>query len=182
YFLSFFFFSSRRRHTRFSRDWSSDVCSSDLGWGAGFSGPADAGTHLQHLEHAAPGCRLEAAAPSGLPHSAAGPVAHVVGGAFGPGVLDDLCEPGRGVAVLARAVGEAVAGPGGQDPAPDCPAQQIMVDGVFGRPIMRPTSQRDAAETSLRINELDEWLGCEGSARGGGLLVEARLTVGFYAV
>src|SRR5690606_17185621 len=36
-----FFFSSSRRHTRFSRDWSSDVCSSDLayrtipatGWG-----------------------------------------------------------------------------------------------------------------------------------------------------
>src|SRR5690606_39710543 len=27
---SAFFFSSRRRHTRFSRDWSSDVCSSDL--------------------------------------------------------------------------------------------------------------------------------------------------------
>src|SRR5690606_39913729 len=26
----FVFFSSRRRHTRFSRDWSSDVCSSDL--------------------------------------------------------------------------------------------------------------------------------------------------------
>src|SRR5436309_15729439 len=28
--LVIFFFSSRRRHTRFSRDWSSDVCSSDL--------------------------------------------------------------------------------------------------------------------------------------------------------
>src|SRR2546422_6991914 len=28
----FFFFSSRRRHTRCSRDWSSDVCSSDLEW------------------------------------------------------------------------------------------------------------------------------------------------------
>src|SRR5690606_41130159 len=27
---SLFFFSSRRRHTRFSRNWSSDVCSSDL--------------------------------------------------------------------------------------------------------------------------------------------------------
>src|SRR5690606_39369857 len=27
---SVFFFSSRRRHTSFSRDWSSDVCSSDL--------------------------------------------------------------------------------------------------------------------------------------------------------
>src|SRR3989442_10619056 len=26
----FFFFSSRRRHTRCGRDWSSDVCSSDL--------------------------------------------------------------------------------------------------------------------------------------------------------
>src|SRR5699024_11108138 len=28
--VSFFFFSSRRRHTRSKRDWSSDVCSSDL--------------------------------------------------------------------------------------------------------------------------------------------------------
>src|SRR2546427_1513821 len=27
---AFFFFSSRRRHTRFDCDWSSDVCSSDL--------------------------------------------------------------------------------------------------------------------------------------------------------
>src|ERR1035437_10777709 len=30
-FLFFVFFSSRRRHTRYWRDWSSDVCSSDLG-------------------------------------------------------------------------------------------------------------------------------------------------------
>src|SRR2546422_1333003 len=30
YYYIFFFFSSRRRHTRCSRDWSSDVCSSDL--------------------------------------------------------------------------------------------------------------------------------------------------------
>src|SRR5699024_11535048 len=30
YILLFFFFSSRRRHTRSKRDWSSDVCSSDL--------------------------------------------------------------------------------------------------------------------------------------------------------
>src|SRR5206468_2970757 len=29
--IVFFFFSSRRRHTRSDRDWSSDVCSSDLG-------------------------------------------------------------------------------------------------------------------------------------------------------
>src|SRR5690606_39863402 len=40
-----FFFSSRRRHTRFSRDWSSDVCSSDLAGSAGTvfgGGPAAA--------------------------------------------------------------------------------------------------------------------------------------------
>src|SRR5437764_5408014 len=29
-YISFFFFSSRRRHTRYIGDWSSDVCSSDL--------------------------------------------------------------------------------------------------------------------------------------------------------
>src|SRR5256885_11016199 len=29
--IVFFFFSSRRRHTRLQGDWSSDVCSSDLG-------------------------------------------------------------------------------------------------------------------------------------------------------
>src|SRR5690606_4314247 len=38
-----FFFSSRRRHTRFSRDWSSDVCSSDL-HEAGASAPSSSRT------------------------------------------------------------------------------------------------------------------------------------------
>src|SRR5256885_2494777 len=32
--MFFFFFSSRRRHTRLQGDWSSDVCSSDLGGAA----------------------------------------------------------------------------------------------------------------------------------------------------
>src|SRR5690606_39508855 len=36
-----FFFSSRRRHTRFSRDWSSDVCSSDLPVGHAFMAELD---------------------------------------------------------------------------------------------------------------------------------------------
>src|SRR2546426_5368584 len=47
--MLFFFFSSRRRHTRLQGDWSSDVCSSDLGaqlarlqalvqyWGSGYN-------------------------------------------------------------------------------------------------------------------------------------------------
>src|SRR5206468_5611139 len=34
----FFFFSSRRRHTRSDRDWSSDVCSSDLAGRRPFTG------------------------------------------------------------------------------------------------------------------------------------------------
>src|SRR6266508_6194719 len=44
----FFFFSSRRRHTRWPRDWSSDVCSSDL-WAGGDRGPdaLDAGECAQ---------------------------------------------------------------------------------------------------------------------------------------
>src|SRR5476651_1650472 len=49
-----FFFSSRRRHTRYWRDWSSDVCSSDLVLAAAFARAAvadhDVGTGLL-LEH-----------------------------------------------------------------------------------------------------------------------------------
>src|SRR2546426_12635615 len=41
--MYFFFFSSRRRHTRLQGDWSSDVCSSDLDAGdrsyGGLAGP-----------------------------------------------------------------------------------------------------------------------------------------------
>src|SRR3712207_8976660 len=37
--LCVFFFSSRRRHTRYWRDWSSDVCSSDLDPQAGTCDP-----------------------------------------------------------------------------------------------------------------------------------------------
>src|SRR5437868_14440556 len=36
-FVYYFFFSSRRRHTRSKRDWSSDVCSSDLQQRGAFS-------------------------------------------------------------------------------------------------------------------------------------------------
>src|SRR5690606_39359387 len=40
-----FFFSSRRRHTRFSRDWSSDVCSSDLWRVASWEFPSRTSRH-----------------------------------------------------------------------------------------------------------------------------------------
>src|SRR2546427_5962337 len=45
----FFFFSSRRRHTRFDCDWSSDVCSSDL------QVHALAAVETAHAEHHKPG-------------------------------------------------------------------------------------------------------------------------------
>src|SRR6266496_4880921 len=41
--LCFFFFSSRRRHTRSLRDWSSDVCSSDLAAGKPYEVPFSGG-------------------------------------------------------------------------------------------------------------------------------------------
>src|SRR5438067_9372304 len=52
----FFFFSSRRRHTRSKRDWSSDVCSSDLGflrkpW---WVGPLVAGVSYSHYSGGKP--------------------------------------------------------------------------------------------------------------------------------
>src|SRR5690348_17687817 len=61
----FFFFSSRRRHTRWTGDWSSDVCSSDLlrcgGWQCGPGASASPGL--------AGGAR---AAPAGVGARAAG--------------------------------------------------------------------------------------------------------------
>src|SRR5256886_7119447 len=54
YYVDFFFFSSRRRHTRFDCDWSSDVCSSDL---AVFS--------TLTIERAGAGYTLQASATTG---------------------------------------------------------------------------------------------------------------------
>src|SRR5581483_12081181 len=49
--LFFFFFSSRRRHTRYWRDWSSDVCSSDLHDARRHALPFQRGTHQRPLVH-----------------------------------------------------------------------------------------------------------------------------------
>src|SRR5215467_15803007 len=57
--MCFFFFSSRRRHTRLQGDWSSDVCSSDLSsklesplWSSGraSSMPGACRPHFAHVE------------------------------------------------------------------------------------------------------------------------------------
>src|SRR5882757_2705473 len=51
-----FFFSSRRRHTRYWRDWSSDECSSDLGRAAAIAAPRAGRTHP---DRCAVACRLD---------------------------------------------------------------------------------------------------------------------------
>src|SRR2546430_17090141 len=48
--LLFFFFSSRRRHTRFDCDWSSDVCSSDLSAEAIRQGDRKAEQAVEHQQ------------------------------------------------------------------------------------------------------------------------------------
>src|SRR5690606_40617244 len=64
------FFSSRRRHTRFSRDWSSDVCSSDL-LTAAFTG-----THFVFVGPTSPHPELQ----SVIGALAARPNVHFLGG------------------------------------------------------------------------------------------------------
>src|SRR5947209_13457973 len=59
------FFSSRRRHTRYWRDWSSDVCSSDLGQREQLVLRSDENAHAvaplgapQQIDHAALGFEI----------------------------------------------------------------------------------------------------------------------------
>src|SRR6516164_11154163 len=47
--MLYFFFSSRRRHTRWNCDWSSDVCSSDLEPRCGFSDVAGRDPRSEHV-------------------------------------------------------------------------------------------------------------------------------------
>src|SRR5215212_4502089 len=84
--ICFFFFSSRRRHTRCLSDWSSDVCSSDL--------RADDPEHRvedEERDHRLSMCRVRGAGRGERPHGAG------LGNAF----LEDL-------ALLRFAVGQNV--------------------------------------------------------------------------
>src|SRR3712207_8802499 len=77
--LLVFFFSSRRRHTIYLRDWSSDVCSSDLATDRsrpassiqhtcpGVSTPAQASAHLPRRQHAGSGVSTPAQPSAHLP-------------------------------------------------------------------------------------------------------------------
>src|SRR5437763_15943273 len=61
---SFFFFSSRRRHTRYIGDWSSDVCSSDL-VEARAEAAGDLVTACEPPVHAVEQCHCKAGADGG---------------------------------------------------------------------------------------------------------------------
>src|SRR5690606_40641079 len=60
------FFSSRRRHTRFSRDWSSDVCSSDL---TGGTNADQTSAGQMHADTAATGMALLCFLGAGYTHT-----------------------------------------------------------------------------------------------------------------
>src|SRR5437016_6465100 len=64
--LFFFFFSSRRRHTRLVSDWSSDVCSSDLG---GRDEQIHGGPGLDLLLELSRGAEVEPEDDAGTPRS-----------------------------------------------------------------------------------------------------------------
>src|SRR5215217_8917746 len=79
----FFFFSSRRRHTSYWRDWSSDVCSSDLA-GAGHNSLVTA-AYL-----AASGRTVVVLDSRAIPGGGA-----ATEELLGPGYLIDSCSPGH---------------------------------------------------------------------------------------
>src|SRR5688572_31654898 len=75
----FFFFSSRRRHTRFDCDWSSDVCSSDLSGAAAVRGHSSPISLVQSISggtraDAVRAVRIGEALLDGVPEADAGGV------------------------------------------------------------------------------------------------------------
>src|SRR5215813_3049858 len=97
----FFFFSSRRRHTRCGRDWSSDVCSSDLLHRRGLGHD---GRRARRLRGPAPGPGQAGPAARGCDRRAAGPR---IASDRTSGGFDDV-KKGRVVVALVAIVGALV--------------------------------------------------------------------------
>src|SRR3989475_12325594 len=108
----FFFFSSRRRHTRFDCDWSSDVCSSDLAGGTDQRAERDGGGRRCPTARASlrrvPHVRRRAATPAaGVARGVGGRPADGERGAAGGQSVEGRAPGSR--AAAARAGGGAVA-------------------------------------------------------------------------
>src|SRR5207249_7318519 len=84
-----FFFSSRRRHTRSKRDWSSDVCSSDL------IVTASSGTELAHVAAVAARSGVEGLEWMATVPGTVGGAVHGNAGAFGSETADVLVDAER---------------------------------------------------------------------------------------
>src|SRR5215203_2392802 len=108
----FFFFSSRRRHTRYWRDWSSDVCSSDLRE----QHPADA------LEKATLGAGRGEGWGRGQPGVQVGELGQQARG-LGQKVARDLLE----------APGQAIPPDGGGEPLDEGPVGEVRLARVAAR-------------------------------------------------
>src|SRR5574342_1192008 len=97
--LGFFFFSSRRRHTRSGGDWSSDVCSSDLGDSAGLA----VGEPVMAIGN-----------PFGLEQTVTTGIVSATGRVIGEGPYDDVLQtdasinPGNSGGPLINARGQAI--------------------------------------------------------------------------
>src|SRR5690349_5601857 len=96
FYFFFFFFSSRRRHTRSLRDWSSDVCSSDLGPGAKGAAVAVGPDAKAGVVAVGPGAKSGGVA---VGEGAKGGVAAAGAGAKGGAVAVGSGAKGGGVAV-----------------------------------------------------------------------------------
>src|SRR2546429_980136 len=139
----FFFFSSRRRHTRCSRDWSSDVCSSDLENHTG-------DPTLDNVGHMAADWVTQGLAQTGLVEvvpSVSVMSSSLVSGEHGPGHLD-----AAGVKRLARETGAGTVVSGAYYRQADSIRFQIQIsaakDGTVLRaldPVAGPIAQPLAA-------------------------------------
>src|SRR4051812_49838003 len=110
--FSFFFFSSRRRHTRLTCDWSSDVCSSDLEAYAVGHGSLGQAPGINHSTLKAKGFDDEAIAKV----EKALPTAFDIKFAFNKWTLgEDLLREKLGVRSEERRVGKECRSRGGRD-------------------------------------------------------------------
>src|SRR6266508_5887346 len=84
-FTGFFFFSSRRRHTRWPRDWSSDVCSSDLIDLHAVTGPGGGAKATQVAPGESAVIRFKAMNPGVYVYHCASPLVpqHIANGMYG---------------------------------------------------------------------------------------------------
>src|SRR2546422_538968 len=119
--VEFFFFSSRRRHTRCSRDWSSDVCSSDL-W------ISSAGTYLTEFERA---FARYCGAAEGIGTTSGTTALHVALAARGLGPGDEIIIPAFTIAATVFAALYVGATPVLVDVEPD--TWTMRVDQVAAR-------------------------------------------------